>query len=103
MRFISEYDSDQEADACEDVVRILARYALRFAEDGSLIEALPVRSREEVSGGYRYAVYAEEMMRCSDFYNGAAYLDTMNGAAEKWCSHGSQKNICRRNLRRLKR
>lgn len=81
MRFISEYDSDQEADACEDVVRILARYALRFAEDGSLIEALPVRSREEVSGGYRYAVYAEEMMRCSDFYNGAAYLDTMNGAA----------------------
>ena len=35
MRFISEYGSDQEADACEDVIRILARYALRFAEDGS--------------------------------------------------------------------
>ncbi len=81
MRFISEYGSGQEADACEDVIRILARYALRFAEDGSLIEAFPVRSREEVSGGYRYAVYAEEMMRCSDFYNGATYLDTMNGAA----------------------
>lgn len=81
LRFVSEYDGDEEAAACEDVVGVLARYALRFAEDGSLAEALPVRSRGEVPAGYRYAVYAEETMRCSDFYNGAAYLDTMNGAA----------------------
>ena len=81
LRFFSEYGSDEEAAACEDVVGILARYALRFAEDGSLAEALPVCGSGEVPAGYRYAVYAEETMRCSGFYNGAAYLDTMNGEA----------------------
>lgn len=81
LRFISEYDSDEEALACEDVEGILARYALRFDGDGRLAEALPVGSGEEVPAGYRYAVYAEELMQCGDFYNGAAYLDTMNGSA----------------------
>ena len=81
LRFLSEYDSDEAALACPETERIVLRYALRFAEDGSLAEAVPVGSAAEVPQGFRYAVYAEELMQCSDFYNGAAYLDTMNGKA----------------------
>ena len=34
LRFVSEYDGDEEAAACEDVVGVLARYALRYAQEG---------------------------------------------------------------------
>ncbi len=81
LRFLSEYDSDEAALACPDVVRIVARYALKQDPAGALALAVPVQSRDEVVDGYRYVVYAEECMQCGDFYNGAAYLDTMNPEA----------------------
>lgn len=80
MRFISEYDSDDEALACPDVVGILDRWALRL-EKGELCDMKPVASEKEVPEGYTYAVYAEELFHPNDFYNGEAYLDTMNPEA----------------------
>ncbi len=81
MRFISEYASDEAANACPDVERIVARYALRKDAEGKLLDCREVSRRREVPKGWEYAVYAEELMHCTDFYNGAAYLDTMNGDA----------------------
>ena len=95
LRFLSEYDSDEAALAAQDVVGIVARYALRFGENGALADAVPVRNAEEVPAGYRYAVYAEETMRCSEFYNGAAYLDTMNGAAVEAFLHSTLDRYAR--------
>lgn len=80
QRFISEYGSDEEALACPDVEGILCRRALKL-EDGELCDSKEVKNRSEVPQGYTYAVYAEELMQESDFYNGAAYLDTMNAEA----------------------
>ena len=80
LRFLSEYESDEAALANPDVVRIVERYALRI-ENGCLKEAKRLEAGEKAPAGYRYAVYAEELMHESDFYNGTAYLDTMNGEA----------------------
>lgn len=80
LRFISEYGSDEEALACPDVEKILCRRALKL-EDGELCDSKEVKSRAEVPQGYTYAVYAEELMHESDFYNGTTYLDTMNAEA----------------------
>lgn len=80
MRFISEYDSDEEALACPEVEGILERWALRL-EDGELCDARPVENAAEVPAGYVYAVYAEELFRPTNFYNGETYLDAMNPEA----------------------
>lgn len=80
MRFISEYDSDEAALACPQVEGILCRWALRL-EEGELCDAKPVASAAEVPAGYSYVVYAEELFRESDFYNGETYIDTMNPEA----------------------
>ena len=78
MRFISEYRFDEEAEACPDVERIIARYAVRLDGDGRLSGCKKVSCKSEVPEGYTYAVYAEELMKCTGFYNDSAYLDTMN-------------------------
>lgn len=78
MRFVSEYASDEEAEACPDVERIIARYALKKGGDGGIVDCRKVSCKQEIPAGWEYAVYAEELMHCSDFYNGTAYLDTMN-------------------------
>ena len=39
--------------------------------------------------GYVYAVYAEELFRPSDFYNGTTYVDTMNPEAVKVFLHST--------------
>lgn len=79
LRFLSLYDSDEEALACHEVAGILARYAVKL--DGEfLLDFYRVENREEVKVGYRYAVFAEEEQKCSDFYNGTAYIDPMNRA-----------------------
>ena len=88
MRFISEYDSDEAALACPEVVGILGRFALRL-EDGELCDAKPVAGAKEVPAGYVYAVYAEELFRPSDFYNGTTYVDTMNPEAVKVFLHST--------------
>lgn len=88
MRFISEYDSDEAALACPEVVGILGRFALRL-EDGVLCDAKPVAGAKEVPAGYVYAVYAEELFRPSDFYNGTTYVDTMNPEAVKVFLHST--------------
>ena len=80
LRFISEYDDEEKAAQDENVVRILRRYALLF-EGEKLKDAREVNGKEEVPTGYEYKVYAEELMAESAFYNGAAYLDTMNEEA----------------------
>lgn len=80
LRFISEYDDDEKAAKTGTVVGILRRYALLF-KDGKLKDAREVNGKEEVPTGYEYKVYAEELMAESAFYNGAAYLDTMNEKA----------------------
>ena len=80
LRFISEYDDEEKAAQDENVVRILRRYALLF-EGEILKDAREVNGKEEVPTGYEYKVYAEELMAESAFYNGAAYLDTMNEEA----------------------
>ncbi len=77
LRFLSLYDSDEEALACHEVAGILARYAVKL--DGeNLVDFYKVESRSAVNEGYMYAVFAEEEQKCSDFYNGTAYIDTMN-------------------------
>lgn len=80
QRFISEYDDDETALGVKNVVGILCRYAL-LLENGELKDARRVEAAEEVPAGYLYKVYAEELMEESAFYNGTAYLDTMNPAA----------------------
>lgn len=88
MRFISEYDSDEAALSAPDTERVLARYALRFEGD-LLADARLVSRREDVPEGYEYRVYAEERMAPQDFYNGAAYLDTMNERAVQEYLHST--------------
>lgn len=88
MRYISEYSSDGEAVACADVIGILARYAVKL-ENGCLKDAFEVESEAEVPAGYTYKVYAEELMRESNFYNGAAYLDTMDEEAVRAFLHST--------------
>ena len=88
MRFISEYDSDEEALACGDVIGILGRWAL-LLKDGKLCDAKPVETAGEVPPGYTYAVYAEELFHPNDFYNGETYLDTMNPEAVRAFLHST--------------
>lgn len=82
LRFLSLYKSDEDALACKEVVDIVCRYAVKLmcGEDGEerLIDCYPVQSAREVREEYEYAVFAEEEQQCSDFYNGFAYIDTMN-------------------------
>lgn len=82
LRFVSLYDSDEEALACKEVAGILSRYAVRLEKDRAgeerLLDYYSVNSASEVREGYRYAVFAEEEQSCSDFYNGYTYIDTMN-------------------------
>lgn len=80
LRFLSEYDSDAEALSCPEVQKVVKRYAL-LLEGNILKDAKEIASEKDVPAGYRYACYAEECMKESEFYNGAAYLDTMNGEA----------------------
>ena len=82
LRFLSEYDNDEEALSQEYVVGIVCRYALLF-ENGKLKDAISVKGKCEVPSGYTYAVYAEELMANNDVYNGTAYLDTMNAEASQ--------------------
>ena len=88
MRFISEYDSDEEALACSDVIGILGRWAL-LLKDGKFCDANPVETAGEVPPGYTYAVYAEELFHPNDFYNGETYLDTMNPEAVRAFLHST--------------
>ena len=81
LRFISLYDSDEEAKSCKEVAGILARYAVKLIEkDGEkfLLDCYAVSDETEVKPGYVYAVFAEEEQECSDFYNGFAYIDSMS-------------------------
>ncbi len=80
MRYISEYDSDEDAFAAPDFDKIIARYAVLFKGD-RIADIKEVSCTAETPAGYSYLVYAEERMACDDFYNGAAYLDTMNADA----------------------
>lgn len=88
MRFISEYESDRAALACPDVDKILCRYAVKLCE-GELCDALPVQSEKEVPEGYNYLVYAEELFHPGDFYNGEAYLNTMDPEAVQAFLHST--------------
>lgn len=83
LRFVSEYDSDEEAFDCKEVVGVLKRYAVKLNDKNELTDCYEVCNKSRVKAGYRYLVYAEEMMKNSDFYNGFTYLDTMNGDAVK--------------------
>lgn len=82
LRFFSLYHSDEEALECEEVCRILLRYAIKLEKDKTgedrLIDYYLVNSREEVKEGYIYAVFAEEEQKPSSFYNGYTYIDAMN-------------------------
>ena len=82
LRFLSLYDSDEEAVACREVAGILYRYAVKTQPDNGgeerLIDCYLVADESQVKEGYRYAVFAEEEQECSDFYNGYTYIDTMN-------------------------
>jgi hypothetical protein len=97
MRFISEYDCDEDALSSPDVERIVKRYALLKDEEDKLIDYKEISCKEETPEGYVYVVYAEELMTCSEAYNGFAYLDTMNGeAVEEYLrsTHDKYAEIC---------
>lgn len=82
MRFLSLYDTDEEALACPQTAGILYRYAVRLEKDEKgderLTDYYEVSNVSEVKAGYRYAVFAEEEQAPEDFYNGYTYIDTMN-------------------------
>ncbi len=83
LRFLSLYQSDEEALARKEVVGLLSRYAVRLKrEDGEdrLLDCYPVESAAEVGEGYCYCVFAEEEQAEEDFYNGCTYIDAMNPA-----------------------
>lgn len=44
-------------------------------KDYKLIDYKEISCKEETPEGYVYVVYAEELMTCSEAYNGFAYLD----------------------------
>lgn len=81
MRYVSEYDSDEDALSNAHVKKILARVAIKFDSEGKYTDIIDVASKSEVPSGYSYLVYAEELQGPSDFYNGYTYVDTMNRAA----------------------
>lgn len=70
MRFISEYDCDEDALSSPDVERIVKRYALLKDEEDKLIDYKEISCKEETPEGYVYVVYAEELMTCAEAYNG---------------------------------
>lgn len=82
LRFISLYDTDEEALTCKEVSGILCRYAVKTEKDlngeDRLTDCYLVTDRSEVKVGYRYAVFAEEEQACEDFYNGYTYINAMD-------------------------
>ncbi len=82
LRFLSLYDSDEEALAQAEVCGILSRYAVKCEQDGKgedrLVDCYRVASAAEVKTGYRYAVFAEEEQACENFYNGYTYINAMD-------------------------
>lgn len=71
LRFISLYDDETDK-------TVLARFAYKSNTDFFLID-----SKAQVPDGYKYQVYAEELMGSNSFYNGYTYLDTLNPNAVK--------------------
>lgn len=96
LRFISEYDDDEQALKLKNVVGILRRYAVLF-ENGKIKDVLEINAKNETPDGYDYKVYAEELMDESAFYNGTTYLDTMNPKATEaflQSTHDKYKEKC---------
>lgn len=96
LRFISEYDDDEQALKSKNVVGILRRYAVLF-ENGKIKDVLEINAKNETPDGYDYKVYAEELMDESAFYNGTTYLDTMNPKATEaflQSTHDKYKEKC---------
>ncbi|MDR3318231.1 MAG: hypothetical protein LBS99_02220 [Clostridiales bacterium] len=97
MSFISRYDDDCPSGTDNsrngaNPLSVLARFAVKNGRDYYRVDG-----RSGVKPGYSYCVFARETMEKSGFYNGSAYLDTMNPDAVRAylnSTHEKYKRFC---------